>query len=117
MPQPRSTECLNLTDRMPSTECLNLTDQMRTCQCLNQGLTDHMSSTECLNLGPIQFFVLDEADRLMDLGFEKDISKICTYVRERRSPEVRSRLQTVLVSATLDKHVKQLASDTLRLMP
>jgi len=44
---------------------------------------------------PIQFLVLDEADRLMDLGFEKDIAKICDYVKTKRDDFLRSRLQTV----------------------
>ena len=33
-------------------------------------LADHMSSTEAWNLKPIQFFIMDEADRLLDLGCE-----------------------------------------------
>ena len=76
-------------------------------------LTDHMSSTECLNVHPIQFLVLDEADRLMDLGFEKDVTKICSFVKDKRDDFVRARLQTILVSATLDGRVKQLASTAL----
>jgi len=76
-------------------------------------LTDHMSSTECLNVHPIQFLVLDEADRLMDLGFEKDIAKICNFVKTKRDDFLRARLQTILVSATLDDKVKELAFTTL----
>ena len=56
-------------------------------------------------VGPLQFLVLDEADRLMDLGFEQDIQKICDYVKAKRDDFLRARLQTVLVSATLDAKV------------
>lgn len=37
-------------------------------------LVDHMRTTATLNVSHCRFLVLDEADRLMDLGFERDIS-------------------------------------------
>lgn len=37
-------------------------------------LVDHLRTTACLNLSHCRYLVMDEADRLMDLGFEKDIS-------------------------------------------
>ena len=53
-------------------------------------------------MDPIQFLVLDEADRLMDLGFEKDIAKICDYVKTKRDDFLRSRLQTVRAAVEMN---------------
>ena len=37
-------------------------------------LLDHISNTESLDTRPLRFIVLDEADRLLDLGFEQQVS-------------------------------------------
>lgn len=39
-------------------------------------LVDHLLHTSSLSLNKVQFLVLDEADRLFELGYEKDVSKI-----------------------------------------
>mgnify|MGYP006109628565 CR=1 FL=1 len=44
-------------------------------------LLDHMRTTESFNLQPLKFLVLDEADRLLDMGFEKDILEIVALIR------------------------------------
>ena len=54
-----------------------------------------------LNLGAIEHVVLDEADRMLDIGFRPDIEKIL-----RRCPQSR---QTLLLSATIPPPVKRLA--------
>ncbi|MBN1396139.1 MAG: DEAD/DEAH box helicase [Pirellulales bacterium] len=54
-----------------------------------------------LVLGEIRFVVLDEADRMLDIGFRPDIEKIL-----RRCPRSR---QTLLLSATIPPPVKRLA--------
>ena len=53
-----------------------------------------------LVLGQIRFVVLDEADRMLDIGFRPDIEKIL-----RRCPQSR---QTLLLSATIPPPVKRL---------
>jgi ATP-dependent RNA helicase DeaD len=54
-----------------------------------------------LNLSKIRIAVLDEADRMLDIGFRPDIERIL-----RRCPQTR---QTMLLSATMPAPVEQLA--------
>ena len=56
-----------------------------------------------LKLHDISMFVIDEADRLLDMGFLPDIRKII-----RNMPSIEER-QTMLFSATLDMRVKNIA--------
>lgn len=37
-------------------------------------LLDHIQRTAALKLSDVRYFVLDEADRMFDMGYEKDIS-------------------------------------------
>ena len=50
-------------------------------------------------LSDIEVFVLDEADRMLDMGFIGDVRTIAS-----RIPEVR---QTVMFSATMPKEIKE----------
>jgi ATP-dependent RNA helicase DeaD len=59
-----------------------------------------------LVLGSVRFVVLDEADRMLDIGFRPDIEKIL-----RRCPQSR---QTLLLSATIPPPVKRLAERYMR---
>ncbi|XP_071555563.1 ATP-dependent RNA helicase DDX42 [Temnothorax nylanderi] len=57
------------------------------------------------NLSRVTFLVLDEADRMFDMGFEPQVRSICNHVRPDR--------QTLLFSATFKKKVEKLARDVL----
>ena len=59
-----------------------------------------------LLLGDVRFSVLDEADRMLDIGFRPDIEKIL-----RRCPQSR---QSLLLSATIPPPVKRLAQRYMR---
>ncbi len=54
----------------------------------------------------IEVFVLDEADRMLDMGFIRDIRKIVALVPEKR--------QTLFFSATMAPEIARLADDMLR---
>ncbi|XP_051691319.2 ATP-dependent DNA helicase DDX31 [Oryctolagus cuniculus] len=71
-------------------------------------LVDHIRSTKNIHFSRICWLVLDEADRILDLGFEKDITVILNAV----NAECRKR-QNVLLSATLTEGVTRLADISL----
>ncbi len=70
-------------------------------------ILDHLSR-ESLALNALKTLVLDEADRMLDMGFEEDIAAII-----RRCPPT-SRRQTLLFSATYPDDVAKMAARYLR---
>ncbi|KAL0276008.1 UNVERIFIED_CONTAM: hypothetical protein PYX00_003695 [Menopon gallinae] len=89
-------------------------------------LVDHLQNTSCLSLEKVSWLVLDEADRLFDMGYEKDVSNIIAtldkgntsllkpeYINPgEKKPKIRIR-HTVLLSATLTAKVMELAGLSL----
>jgi ATP-dependent RNA helicase RhlE len=65
-----------------------------------------LMSTRNLLIDQCQFFVLDEADRMLDLGFMPDIRKVVAALPARR--------QSALFSATMPKEILHLAEGLLR---
>lgn len=72
-------------------------------------LLDHIEHTENLKFNKLQFFVIDEADRLHEQGFEESISKVIDHLKDT----CESRPQCILLSATLTSSVQDLAGMTL----
>ncbi|MBF8276263.1 MAG: box helicase domain protein [Candidatus Brocadiaceae bacterium] len=68
-------------------------------------LLDHIRQ-KTINLSNLEVLVLDEADRMFDMGFIPDIRKILKYVPDQR--------QTLFFSATMPADIKLLAHDILR---
>ena len=67
-------------------------------------LLDHLQRGT-IDLGGVEILVLDEADRMLDMGFIQDIRKILRALPEQR--------QNLLFSATFSKEIKKLADDLL----
>lgn len=67
-------------------------------------LISHIA-TGNVDLSKVSFFILDEADRMLDMGFYDDIMKIVSYLPKER--------QTVMFSATMPENIQKLAKSIL----
>ena len=92
-------------------------------------LLDHLQNTSSFNAGKCRWLVLDEADRLMELGFEETITGIIQRLDGRRKLAMQAqeqgmngqvggwdwtrRRRTVLCSATIREDVQKLANAAL----
>ena len=69
-------------------------------------MLQHMDQTSDLDVANLQMLVLDEADRIMDMGFQASVDAILEHLPKER--------QTMLFSATQTKKVSDLARLSLR---
>lgn len=67
-------------------------------------LKDHLSRNR-MRFDHCRYLCLDEADRMLDLGFEEDIREVYTYFKAQR--------QTVMFSATMPAKIKAFAESSL----
>jgi ATP-dependent RNA helicase RhlE len=68
-------------------------------------LLDHIQQRS-INLSKVEILVLDEADRMLDMGFIRDIRKILNVIPKKR--------QTLLFSATFSKEIRAMTSEFLK---
>uniref|UniRef100_A0A803MUF8 RNA helicase n=1 Tax=Chenopodium quinoa TaxID=63459 RepID=A0A803MUF8_CHEQI len=69
------------------------------------GRLNDILETKRISLNQVSYLVLDEADRMLDMGFEPQIRKIVKEVPTRR--------QTLMYTATWPKEVRKIAADLL----
>ncbi|KAF4074272.1 hypothetical protein AMELA_G00237600 [Ameiurus melas] len=72
-------------------------------------LVDHIKNTLSIAFSAVRWLVLDEADRTLDLGFEKDLTVILNALNAGGSSR-----QTVLLSATLTEGLSRLTSISMK---
>lgn len=86
-------------------------------------LADHLEHTKALDVSNVRWLVLDEGDRLMELGFEDEIQKIVGNLNLRmraqkdaasRIPGLPAKRTTVLCSATMKLDVERLGEISLK---
>jgi len=68
-------------------------------------LLDHIEARNCV-LNQVEYVVLDEADRMLDIGFLPDLQRILSYLPKQR--------QTLLFSATFSPEIRRLAQSYLQ---
>ncbi|OIO09071.1 MAG: hypothetical protein AUJ52_07140 [Elusimicrobia bacterium CG1_02_63_36] len=69
-------------------------------------LLDHLRNTKGFDLRGVETVVLDEADRMLDMGFLPDVSRILERIPKER--------QTLMFSATVQPEIENLVSQFLR---
>jgi len=69
-------------------------------------MLDHLRNSHSVSLDELDVLVLDEADRLLDLGFEEEVTELVKYCPIAR--------QTMLFSATMTAKVEDLAKLSLK---
>jgi ATP-dependent RNA helicase RhlE len=68
-------------------------------------LLDHIEAKNAV-LNQVEYVVLDEADRMLDIGFLPDLQRILSYLPKKRT--------TLLFSATFSPEIKRLANSYLQ---
>lgn len=87
-------------------------------------LTDHLDHSKMLDVGTVRWLVLDEGDRLMEMGFEEDLRTIVGKIRKEPlqgenkdgvvlGASLPKRRVTVLCSATMKMNVQRLGEISL----
>lgn len=84
----------------------NALSRMNIVVCTPGRILQHLSQTAMFNVDNLRMLVLDEADRCLDMGFQRDMDAIIEYLPQDR--------QTLLFSATQTKRVSDLARLSLK---
>jgi ATP-dependent RNA helicase DDX31/DBP7 len=87
-------------------------------------LADHLDHTKVLDVGTVRWLVLDEGDRLMEMGFEQELRSIVGKIRQEplktdnqngvKLDSLPQRRVTVLCSATMKMNVQKLGEISLQ---
>lgn len=85
----------------------NLTEEQNHIKTMNiviatpGRLLQHMDETSTFDYDSLKVLVMDEVDRMLDMGFRSDVDSILSNLPKK--------VQTLLFSATIGKNVKELA--------
>jgi ATP-dependent RNA helicase RhlE len=69
------------------------------------GRLNDLVNQKLIDLSEIEIFILDEADRMLDMGFINDVKKVIKYIPKKR--------QTLFFSATMPSEIKNLVKTLL----
>ncbi|AMD22780.1 HHR011Cp [Eremothecium sinecaudum] len=69
-------------------------------------IIDHIRNSASFNVDSVEILVIDEADRMLEEGFQDELNEIMSLVPSKR--------QTLLFSATMNSRIKQLVSLSLK---
>nr|NP_001071981.1 zinc finger protein [Ciona intestinalis]BAE93318.1 zinc finger protein [Ciona intestinalis] len=90
---------------IPAKETVNIIRKGCHAVIATPGRLMDMLNKKMMNLGVCRFLCLDEADRMIDMGFEEDVRTIFSYFKGQR--------QTLLFSATMPKKIQNFARSAL----
>ncbi|XP_017771251.1 PREDICTED: ATP-dependent RNA helicase abstrakt [Nicrophorus vespilloides] len=102
MPEIRS--CLAI-GGVPVSECIEIIQRGVHIMVATPGRLMDMLEKKTVRLGVCRYLCMDEADRMIDLGFEEDVRTIFSYFNGQR--------QTLLFSATMPKKIQNFARSAL----
>jgi len=93
----------------------NQRQQLSSCDVLvgTPGRILQFADERKLSLGSVEYLVVDEADRLLDMGFEPQLTRISRSLKQGRRNRNVGDQQSVLCSATFPSGVQRLAADFL----
>ncbi len=101
---PRIRACLAI-GGMPSSEAMNAVRAGVHVVVATPGRLMDMLNKKMMSLDVCRYLCLDEADRMIDMGFEEDVRTIFSYFKAQR--------QTLLFSATMPKKIQNFARSAL----
>jgi ATP-dependent RNA helicase DDX31/DBP7 len=81
----------------------------------------HLKNTQALRFDHLNYFIFDEADRILDLGFEREMkdcmnlikSKNRTLYKHQAELKTKDTVHVILVSATLDHKIEALSKELM----
>ena len=78
-------------------------------------LVDHLEHTEVLDVSNVRWLVLDEGDRLMELGFEEEIKAVVKKLDERKERRIGNEISKKKVEGLPEKRTTVLCSATMKM--
>ena len=82
----------------------------------------HLKNTENIGLSRLQYMIIDEADRMLDMGFEREMDECLSLIKKRCGPKFSDEVGTFysdsikinFISATLSQQVQALGAKLMK---